>query len=175
MEKGQYPYQKGEYVIYRSTGLCRIVDIREERFGDAPARTYYVIHPADQPASQFFVPTDLPTLEQNMRPLLSSAQIHQMIRTAYREMPAWIEDAKQRAAAFEAVLRRGDRTQLLRMIRLLRWRQSDLEAQHKKLYASDTRVLQNAQRILTQELAFVLHIGADEVIPYVLEHRPQTV
>ena len=162
-------------MIYRSTGLCRIIDIRQESFGDGALRTYYVIHPADQPSSQFFVPTDLPGLEQSMRPLLSASQVHQMIRSAYREMPAWIEDAKQRAAAFEAVLRCGDRTQLLRMIRLLRRRQSDLEAQHKKMYACDARALQNAQRILIQELAFVLHIGADEVIPYVLEHRPQMV
>lgn len=165
-----YPYREGEYVVYRSNGLCCIEGMQAACFDGQTERAYYALHPIDQPNASFFVPADLPDLEQRMRRILTKEQILQIIDTAYTRDIEWIEDTKKRFEAYDAILKTGDRAHILQLMKLLAQRREQLESQRKKLYAGDNRLLANAQRLLTQEFAFVLQIEQDQVIPFILEH-----
>lgn len=170
LQQTGYPYREGEYVVYRSNGLCRIDGMRTACFDGDNERTYYALHPVDQPDASFFVPADLSDLEQRMRRILTKQQILDIIGMADQQEIEWIEDAKQRFEIYDGILKTGDRARILQLMKLLAQRREQLESQRKKLYAGDNRLLTNAQRLLTQEFAFVLHIEQDQVIPFILEH-----
>lgn len=165
-----HTYREGEYVVYRSSGLCRVIGVRTECFDGVSERTYYEMNPVDQAGSSFFVPADLPDLDQRMRRILSKQQIMEIISVVDDHDIEWIEDAKVRFETFDGILKAGDRAQILRLLKLLEMRRTALEMQRKKLYAGDARILNNAQRLLTQEFAFVLGIEQDRVIPFIIEH-----
>ena len=167
--KLQPVYHEGEYVMYRSCGLCRVIGVRTECFDGQSERVYYEMHPMDQANASFFVPSDLPELDQHMRPVLSREQVENIIASAQQQRIEWVEDAKQRFDAYDAILKTGDRVQILRLIELLSCKRAELDGMRKKMYAADSRILNNARRLLVQEFAFVLEMEPEQVIPFIVE------
>ena len=39
-------FSKNEYIIYGSTGVCKIIDIVKKKFGFNKEREYYILKPA---------------------------------------------------------------------------------------------------------------------------------
>ena len=82
---------------------------------------------------------------------------------------SWIENDKERQDCFVRILRDGDPTQEIQMIRNIHKKQEERSLAGKKLRAADEKILHDAERLLHQEFAYVLDIQLDEVIPFIMK------
>lgn len=51
-------FSKNEYIIYGSTGVCKIIDIVKKKFGFNKEREYYILKPAYDTNSTIYAPID---------------------------------------------------------------------------------------------------------------------
>jgi len=159
----------GEYVFYRQNGICVISDISTENLGVMGVQTYYVLTSVGNENNKFFVPVNSPLTEEMYR-LLTAEEIDSIIlRTSENDDSKWIDDDKSRSAFFDSVLKSGNRTDILRMVKSISVRKLSLEQTKRKLHAADERMLGAAEKLIKEEFAFVLKIDEDSVIPYILD------
>ncbi len=156
----------GDTVLYGQSGVCRITDIRTERFGPTP-RTYYVLMPVHDKASTFYCPVDREEL--SLRPLLDAEEVHRLIRQLPQAQDVWIEDKTQRRDRFADMLKSGDCEQIMALIHTIYQHRCRRDEAGKKLHLADERVLRDAERLLHEEFAEVLGIRPDEVVAYIRE------
>ena len=81
----------------------------------------------------------------------------------------WIENENQRKEAYREIIARGDRTELVKMIKTLYLHQQQRQAIGKKLHIADERFFKEAEKMLYDEFALVLNIKQEEVLPFILE------
>ncbi len=166
-------YEIGSTVVYASTGVCTVTDIREEKFGGVP-RIYYVLTPLDS-TSAVYVPRDNPQLVERMRPLSTLPQIHAVISSIQtEEAPGWIDDNHRRAVYFQEVLGGGDPLELMRLTRAVRTRREVLAERGKRNLMADENINKRAERILFGEIAEVVGIQMDEVEAYITARVEET-
>lgn len=162
-------YAINDRIMYLTTGLCHIDDIRDECFGGAIPRKYYVMHAINDSKSVIYVPVDSEKLTAGMHPLLTPDEISGIISSVKDSDVVWIHNNKQRALSYTEKLGGGDRAEILMTIKALYLHKKELESQKKKFYASDERVLFAASRLISEEFAFVLQMDQKDVMPYILE------
>lgn len=70
-------FQKGDYIVYRNTGVCHVADIstRENFAVDGTEQLYYHLVPVHG-AGTIYIPVDSPVF---MRPVISKEQAHALI------------------------------------------------------------------------------------------------
>jgi len=153
-------------VNYGATGVCTIVDIRQERMGGRLGE-YYILRPVFQENATIYVPVDNEALTAKMRPVLSEEDI----RTLIAEMPSipeqWIPEETERTANFKSALRSGDRRQLIALIKSVYRHRRELQETGKHLRVSDAALMKEAETLLYGEFALVLNIPPDEVLPLI--------
>lgn len=160
-------YQKNDTVIYGSHGVCTILDISEQKFGDKTAQ-YYVLKPVSTEKSTIFIPVDSPILSGRMRRILSAEEIYRMLEELPEEPSVWFENTDQRKDLYKKTLADGNRMELIKLIRSLYLHQEKQVQKGKKLYAADDHALKEAERMLYDEFAFVLNIESEQVLPFIL-------
>ena len=70
---------ENEMVLYGSHGVCRVAGTVTREF-DGKEALYYVLEPVFTGAFTVFVPVDSPAVSAKMRRILTSDEIHEMIR-----------------------------------------------------------------------------------------------
>ena len=165
-EKGGYImsapcFQKGDYVIYKNNGLCRVEDIQPLTF-DAMKREYYILSP--QSGGTVYVPTE-GELAKKLQKAPTKQDVDDLIAGVENTDLKWIENSKQRIATFDKLLASSDRTAILWIMKVLS-EQKDSEA--KRLSSNEERILATAEKIIKEEFAFALNIPKDQVIAYIL-------
>lgn len=162
-------YQIGEHVVYGSSGVCKIEEIRRgyRLMDDIPPADYYVLKPLSSASSTVFVPLGSDTASKKMRPVLSKSEIDELIASVGTDAIYWIDDRKERLSAFRAVLQQGDRRDQILLIRCILLRVRELEAKRRHLATADSDILQAAQRAVREEFAFALGLRPDAVPEYV--------
>lgn len=158
--------QVGQIVLYGTEGVCRISEICKMKVGHK-REEYYVLRPVHREGATVFVPLNNQVLLEKMRPLLSKEEINGLIDAVSREQPIWIEDAAERKAEYQRILLSSGREELLRMIRSLYLRRSELRERGKHLRGSDEQMLRDAEKLLNDEFALVLEIDQREVPEYI--------
>lgn len=156
----------GDTVLYGHSGVCRITDIRAERFGTV-SRTYYVLSPVRDKTSTFYCPVDQENLP--LRPLLKEDEVRRLIHAMPQAPDVWIEDNARRRDRFADMLKSGDRGQMVALVRTIYQQRCRCDERGKKLHLADERVLRDAERLLYEEFAEVLGIRPDEVVGYIRE------
>ncbi len=153
-------------VVYGSTGVCRIVDIRREKFGSRTDREYYVLQPVYGQGSTLYVPTDSPNAR--MRNILTEAEVHELIEAMPDITNEWIGDDQVRKALFQEILQTCDQRGLIRLIRTVHRRRSELTEKGKGISSGDAESMKAAERLLQNEFALALDIAPDQVVPYIV-------
>ncbi|MBQ6092821.1 MAG: CarD family transcriptional regulator, partial [Clostridia bacterium] len=51
-------FQAGDTVVHPFAGVCRVLDIRNERFGDRPQLYYVIASTQDKGGNRIYVPVD---------------------------------------------------------------------------------------------------------------------
>ena len=160
-------------VLYLGTGICHIDDIRTETFGD-DSKEYFVMHAVNDPKSVIFVPVDSERLTSSMLELLSPDEINSLISESETLELEWISDNKQRMTKFGEIISSGNRLDTLLIFKSLSIMKKELEAQKKKFYATDERLLAGASKVIVEEFSFVLKIDKNDVVPYILNQIEKT-
>ena len=162
-----YAYKAGERVIYKSNGICVIKEIQNKKFADAE-REYYVLESFPDARSVWYVPVDSPDLVASMNRLLSAEEIEALLDLSAGADEIWDESYKKRADLFGSVIRSGKREDIYAVFKTLSIRRIEAENSRRKLYVSDERALHSAEKIITDEISFVLKMPKSDVAPYVL-------
>ncbi|MGI6333916.1 MAG: CarD family transcriptional regulator [Saccharofermentanales bacterium] len=163
-------YQIDDYVVYGSAGVCRIVDIRQESFGDAGDREYYVLDSVYGNRMQTYIPVD--NISVTMRPALKKEEVLDLIQSLPDIDSEWIQDDNQRRTLFAEILQSCDPAQIAYLIKMIYHRQKELQELGKRLTSADSEALKTAEKLLYDEFALVLDIQIEQVIPFIAEKIP---
>lgn len=161
-------YQVNDTVLYGAHGVCTIQEIVERNITGTPV-TYYVLRPIYDPKSTLFVPVNNQTLTAKMRRVLSETEIYHLIKTIPDEPGLWIANDHERKERYKEILVHGDRHQLIQLIKAIYQHKREQEQKGRKLHISDERFFREAEKMLYDEFALVLHIQPDQVLPFILE------
>ena len=156
-----------DMVQYGTSGICKITGTEKKRIMQQE-RVYYVLQPVFDPGSMVYIPADNEALLSKMHRLLNAQEIRALLVCSAGGADIWIEDRQQRADAYRALLARGDRTELLCLIRTMDRHEKQQLKRGKKLNLADERLYKAAQKVLYDEFAFVLHMQPEEVAALVL-------
>ena len=159
-------YEIGTEVMYGVSGVCKIVDIRNEKFSDEE-KLYYVLSPISDMNASIYVPVNNPKSVSRMKEVLSKEEVYELIhsmpeREIYNE-----ENNKVRKELFTHILKEGNRIELVKLIKTVYYEKKQREQQGKKIWTADETALKKAEKMLYEEIAAVLDLGYDEVLPFI--------
>jgi CarD family transcriptional regulator len=158
-------FSVNDTVMYGNSGVCKIMDIRPEKFGRDTV-TYYVLKPVYDRSSTIYCPVG--SGKMKMRKLLSIDEIYELIKIMPDMETEWVENEQLRKEKFNEIVRQGNHEELIRLIKTLHFkRQERLEA-GKKFYIADEKIMKEAEKILHGEFAHVLNIQPEEVVPFIM-------
>ena len=160
-------YQVKDFVVLGATGVCQIVDICKDDFGDEEVREYYVLDPVGGNGLTINIPTDNQTV--SMRRAMTKKEIHALLRTVPDGELVWTDDDNTRRNTYSEALHSGDQHQLVQMVRTIQYQKEELEKEGKKLPGADVEALKTAEKMLYHEFALVLNIEPEQVIPFILK------
>ncbi|HHX57566.1 MAG TPA: CarD family transcriptional regulator [Clostridiales bacterium] len=169
-------YDINDYVVYGKNGVCKIIDIRKEKFGGAEEQMYCVLEPVHSGKSTIYTPVNR-NLDK-FREVMSYEEVHDLIQTMPDKETIWIEDFQVRNERYNEILKDGDPKYLVRLIKTLHFHHKDLASKGKKMRMTDDKIMRESEKLLYDELAYVLEIEPDEVLPFItgeLELADKTV
>ncbi len=161
-------FEKDRYVVYGKMGVCRVVDRQRLSFG-GEREEYYILAPERDPRSSVYVPCANEMLMARLRPLLTKAEIDDVLSSVTQEAIPWTEDRGERTAQFRAIIAEGERRQIVRLVRCLYAKKQEKALEGKKFSAADEMFLQECVRLVEEEFALALGISAKQVGDYIRE------
>lgn len=164
-------YCIGEKILYGSTGVMEIVDIREESIGDLP-RKYYILREVNSNSSSHtYVPVDNKRLVGCMYPLLTKEEVMDIISRA-KIIPEveWYANNRVRAEKFRSIIESGDRECLISLIRTVYENGLRLKEEGRKNYLTDENLMRKAEKLICSEFSEVLGIPENEVREFIANH-----
>lgn len=161
-------FKVGDTILYGTHGVCRIAEISERDFGEKGMK-YYILKPIGDEKATLFVPVNNEKLTDKMRRVLTSAEIYELIKAMPAEDADWIANESTRKEKYKEILTSGNRMDLIQMVKTLYTHQSEQKENGKKLHISDDRFMKDAERMLYAEIAHVLDMEYEEVLPFILE------
>lgn len=154
-------------IIYGSQ-VCKVTGIKTMTIGKV-TREYYVLTPVYDDKNTIYAPTDNPKVLEKIREILSAEEIAELIRSMPENVSLWVDDDKERAVLYRETLEKGDRTDIISMIKTLYQKRKELNTKGKKLHSADEMAFQRAEKMIYDEFALVLDIKRDEVTPFILQ------
>lgn len=152
-------------IVYARTGVCKIVDIRKEKFGGHENMTYYVMQPVHSKQSVVYSPVGR-NLEK-FREIMTIDEVNDLIRAMPDEKTIWIVNDQDRNEKFSEILKEGSQRDLVKLIKTMYFHRDNQLLIGKRLHVSDERIMKDAERILYDEFAYVLNIKPDEVLLFI--------
>lgn len=160
-------YQVGDVVRHPNAGVCEILEIREQRFGNLPPRQYYILKPLyAKAATTVYTPVDSPKVP--LRKLLNEEELDSLLAQVPEAWLVWQENETERHARFGEILHGSDLVAVIRLIVLLHEKQKERQAQGKQLRVGDKKYLEEAKRLLHQEFAYAKDLDPEQVPGYIM-------
>lgn len=127
-------FKANDIVSYAEHGVCKVVGVvKRASLTDENKTEYYELRPVENPESKIFIPVSNETLIKKMDKVLSAKEIKELVDQAVTEGLIWTDDKAERQVQYRAILDRGDRTELIRLVRTLDLRQKEARADNKKI------------------------------------------
>lgn len=160
-------FVKGEAIVYGSQGVCVIDDVSVMSFGKEK-REYYILKPIYEENSTIYAPTDSEVVTSKMRKVMTESDIEKLFDCIASEKIDWIDDETVRRKYCETVISSGDRKEIMKLVGMLYTRQIILKAQKKHLHSVDEKYLKESEKIINDEVAYVMKIERNMVSEYML-------
>lgn len=158
-------FKVGDVVVYESLGVCRVVDIRNERFAPLEEQQYYILQMVYGVKTTIYAPVGNENIK--IRKVLPRDEIISIIKAMPDEQSFWIDNEQERKETYGKIIKNGDRTMLIRLIKTLYEKKKEREKIGKNLYLSDDKLMKDAEQLLYEEFAYVLEIEPGEVLSYI--------
>lgn len=156
----------GEYVVYGHSGVCRIEEKVTREF-DGQKHDYFLLKLVPDNNSTLFVPCDNEMLLSNMRYPLTRDETDSLLSEVDEQKVEWIEDKRERGSYFRTIMQDGNPKQLLRTIRCIYLKKQELINKNKALPGADEKMLQDCERLISNEFSYSLGIETGKVSEYI--------
>ena len=104
-------FEKGEYVVYGSKGVCRIQEISHVDIpGVDQKRLYYIMHPVQNSGQTLYLPTD--STKAVIRRVMTKEEANRLIHDIPSIKKLEVPNEKQREASYKQALQGMQRTGL---------------------------------------------------------------
>ena len=98
-------FSRGDYVVYGTSGICMIEDIRLMKFAmDSEKSTYYVLKPESSDSSVVYVPEKNEKLMSKMREVMTKDEIDSLLLGMKDKEIGWEKDRRIRSEIFHDIL-----------------------------------------------------------------------
>lgn len=151
-----------DYIMYGRTGVCKVVDITNEKFINGEERKYYVLSPIHN-NNNTIIKIPLDNTKVPMRKIISKEDVTSLINDMSNMEELWIDDEKKRSNEFKTMLKSGKCEDLIKLISNKR--------HSKKLNKADKEIIKEAERLVNEEFAIILNISPKEVNSYISSKR----
>ncbi len=159
-------YAAGDMVMHAGTGVCKIDEIRKENFGGNGGEEYYVLRPVYENKSTIFVPVEKG--DGRIRNLLSEEEIYTVLDSVPECDTIWVNDDNIRREKFSKVLHADNRANVIKLISELHEKRVEIGKKGKRLHFADQHVLEEAEKIVNQEVAYVFHLDIKDVPTFIM-------
>ena len=160
-------YQIDDYIIYGSTGVCKIEDICVPDFAKELGidKLYYKISPVYK-TETIFIPVDT---NNYMRPVITKQEAEELISKMPEISKATIDNTDHRMLAekYKLTIKTHECEELIRLIKTVYYRSQDMINQGKKPGQTDIQYMKQAEELLYGELSIALDIPLNEVKDYI--------
>ncbi len=161
-------YSVGDTIIYTTYGICKIVDQIQREF-NGQLKNYYILRPIHDPKASLQVQVDNPLTNEKIKVLLTKDEIYSLIGTIPTLKSYWIENENERKKQFSSILRSGERCEIIRIIRSIYDHQIELKERGRKLHACDEQYFKDAQKMIDEELNYVLENNPKSILDYIID------
>ena len=155
-----------DYIMYGKTGVCKVVDITNEKFINGEKRKYYILSPIYNNDTIIKIPLDNDKVP--MRKVISKGDMTALINDIPNMEILWIDDEKKRITQFETMLKSGQCEELIKLIKSIKFSKKYARSIGKKLEQPDRDIMKEAERLLTEEFAIILNVYPNEASSYIL-------
>lgn len=159
-------FELNDVLVYGNNGVCRIADIRKERFTAAKEEMYYILSPVFGSQSKLYVPMKNIQLVEKLRPVMYKDALTSMLSAAKQVNVKWNSDDRIRDEEFHSTVAKGLNTELLVLIKNILFHKIELKDKIKKLHASDERMLTLSEKIAGEEFAYVMGMDVSEAVAF---------
>jgi len=156
----------GDTVVYSTTGICIIDDIRTEKFRDEPEE-YYVLRPLFSRESAIFSPVKNTSVK--MRHILTKNELDQALISSTVE--EWIENDHTRKDRFNTIIRSCDLISCMSMLLSLLQKKHEKENLNKKLHANDEKFLCDIEKIVYGEISYIYNVTIEQATEIFFSHK----
>ena len=159
-------FQPGQKLLYGVHGVCTVVGI-EQRKVDRKLVEYYCLSPVDHSSSNFYIPTGNPAALSKLHPIMSKAELEELMRSVKNHPCMWIADENRRKLHYRELMSTLDRQSMISTVGALVHHKNVQTAAGKKLHLCDENFLRDAQKLIAGEFSLVLGIDKEEVQQYI--------
>lgn len=161
-----------DYVMYGTTGVCKVIDIRKENIINNTEKDYYVLSHIYSNDTIIKIPVENEKI--SIRKILSYEEVTNLINDMPNKKTVWIDDERQRNEQFKSMVRSANTEELIKVIKSVYLDKEHKNQIGKKSYINDVDIMKLAERLLNEEFATILNIPLEEVTPYILNNISQT-
>ena len=163
---GRFMFEKGDYVVYGTKGVCQVEEITElDMKGTAEGRLYYVLRPCFQKGSTVFTPVD--SDKTAMRAVMSEEEASALVEGISGIEALLEKNDKEREKRYKEAICSGDPRQWIRIIKTSYLRGQERIAQGKKATTIDERYFHAAEEQLYEELSIALGVPKENMREYI--------
>lgn len=160
-------YQTGDLIVYGSTGVCKVREIKEQSFPTTgEKRLYYVLAPL---SGDCVISAPVDSDKVFMRPIISREEAERIIeRIPHIHVQVFYSRvSRELSEHYEAILKSHNCDSLLELTMSIYAKKQALLSSKRKFGAVDERFLRRAEDLLFGELAAALDISRDRVQDYI--------
>ncbi len=156
----------GDYVMYGTSGVCRIEGTEKRNFDGEHEVEYLILLPINNSTSKYYIPTE--NMESKIRHLLNKDEIISLIDEMPQTEAVWYSDNNERKAMFNSIIKSDDYRSIISMVKSLHSQKIKRTSNGKKLNSSDENFMKRAESLMYQEFAQVLDIRVEDVEKYII-------
>ena len=161
-------FEIGEYIVYGTSGICRVEYICTSPYDKSDTRTFYLLVPVNNPmSSTIYTPVDNERVP--MRRLMNAEEVEALIGAIPSIGVLEVPVEKQRRELYRNTVGALRPEGYVSVIKTVEERRERLCAAHKHFPVSDMEYGRLAKQMLYSELSHVLGMPIDAVEAYILQ------
>lgn len=161
-------FKVNDYIMYGVTGVCKVLDITQEKLMNNEKKDYYVLNPIYSKDTIIKTPVDNTRI--SMRKIMSRDDIDLLISDMQNKEVLWIDDEKERNEKYKSMLKSGDSSELVTLMKSIYTNKKAKKTSGERSRKSDDELMKAAEKLLNEEFATVLDIDIKDVKSYILAH-----
>ena len=135
-------FKINDYVVYGTTGVCKIVDITKEKYLGV-LKLNIVLQPVFN--SKMVIKTPVNNKKVVMRNIITKDDVLSLIDDMSNKEAVSIDNDRERSELCKAALKSGDSEEWLKVIKILKQEEKEKKANGKKINKKDEELMNEAK------------------------------